>query len=159
MITLIWNEGPLYYDYKEVAFRKSRNITEGSLRQSDYGISQNPDTKDYFIVIENIYCKNVENECNYYNIICEMSQDPNTKDYIIVLQDRYCEEMCKFYWTSGNEIIDYLIQEMQLKIQYYKDIIFEWIPYDQFNNINRELCNDNFAPAIWKDGPLDYKKK
>jgi hypothetical protein len=107
-----------------------------------------------------------------------MSQDPNTKDYIIVLQDRYCEKCGKKYvntnnkwceqcqidclkanftnWTSGNEIVDNLIQEMQLKIHHYKDIIFEWIPYDQFNNINKEVCDDGFASAIWKDGPLDY---
>jgi hypothetical protein len=57
-------------------------------------------------------------------------------------------------WTSGNEKIDKFIQEMQLKINDYDEIIFEWIPYDQFNEI-KEISNDNYS-AIWKDGPLIY---
>src|SRR2546429_7817271 len=38
-------------------------------------------------------------------------------------------------WTSGDEKIDEFIQEMQLKIDDYNDIVFEWIPYNQFNDI------------------------
>src|ERR1043166_7140008 len=61
-------------------------------------------------------------------------------------------------WTSGNKKIDNLIQEMQLKISSYKDIVFEWIPYNQFDNV--EIINKgDFATvysAIWKDGPLYY---
>ena len=62
-------------------------------------------------------------------------------------------------WTSGNEKIDGLIQEMQLKINKYRDIVFEWIPYNQFSNI-KEIGKGGFATvysAIWKDGPLKYK--
>jgi hypothetical protein len=62
-------------------------------------------------------------------------------------------------WTSGNEKIDNLIQKMQLKISNYNDIIFEWIPYDQFNDV-KEMCKDDFATimysATWKDAPLEY---
>jgi hypothetical protein len=64
-------------------------------------------------------------------------------------------------WTSGNENIDNFIQEMQLNIYYDNDIIVEWIPYDQFNNI-KKINKDDFAivySAIWKDGPLDDNKK
>src|SRR5688572_4536827 len=60
-------------------------------------------------------------------------------------------------WTSGNEKIDELIQEMQLKIKLYNNIVFEWIPYNQFRNI-KEIGSD-FATvysAIWNDGPLEY---
>src|SRR5205809_2029871 len=53
-------------------------------------------------------------------------------------------------WTSGNEKIDNLIQEIQLKINDYKDIIFEWIPYNQFNYITEE-------DYLWKDGPLYWE--
>jgi hypothetical protein len=63
-------------------------------------------------------------------------------------------------WTSGNEKIDDFIQEMQLNINEYDDIILEWIPYDQFINI-KEINKDNFDTtclAIWKDGPLNYDK-
>ena len=60
--------------------------------------------------------------------------------------------------TSGNKNIDELIQEMQLQINNKKDIIFEWIPYNQFNNIE-EIGKGGFAivySAVWKDGPLYY---
>jgi hypothetical protein len=64
------------------------------------------------------------------------------------------------YWTSGNKEIDNFIQEMQLKIN-YKNIIFEWIPYNHFYDIE-EICKGWFATvysAIWKDGPLYYNLK
>ena len=61
-------------------------------------------------------------------------------------------------WTSGNEKIDSFIQEMQLKIDEYGDIVFEWIPYNQFSDI-KEIGRDGFATvysAIWKDGRSKY---
>ena len=92
----------------------------------------------------------------------------------MVLQDGFCEkcgerctdQWCKSCeinelkknfskWTSGNKKVDYLIQEMQLKINSYNDIIFEWIPYNQFNDI-KEINGDSSYSAIWKDGPLYY---
>ena len=63
-------------------------------------------------------------------------------------------------WTSGNEKIDELIQEMQLKIDNWNDIVFEWIPYNQFSDIE-EIGRGGFATvysAIWKDGPLEYNR-
>ena len=94
----------------------------------------------------------------------------------MVLDDCYCKNCGERYsdeynwckpcqlkensinWTSGNEKIDNFIQEMQLKITKPSDIIFEWIPYDQFNNI-KEIGKGGFAivySAIWTDGPLVY---
>ena len=61
-------------------------------------------------------------------------------------------------WTSGNEKIDNLIQEMQLKIDDVYDKVFEWIPYDQFSDIKeigRGEVNTVYS-AIWEDGPLEY---
>src|SRR5256714_303525 len=60
--------------------------------------------------------------------------------------------------TSGNEKIDNLIQEMQLKIDSYDGLVFEWIPYNQFSDI-KEIGRGGFATvysAIWKDGRLNY---
>jgi hypothetical protein len=57
--------------------------------------------------------------------------------------------------TSGNEKVDSLIQEMQLEINYLSNIIFEWIPYNQFNNIKENIFTKEYL-AIWKDGPLNY---
>jgi serine/threonine protein kinase len=111
-----------------------------------------------------------------------ISQNPDTKDYILVLQDKYfCEKCCREYtdleykWCkqcqinylksnfancSGNEKIDDLIQEMQLKIDNYDDMIFEWIPYNQFDYIEK-VGKGGFATvysALWKDGPLVYDR-
>ena len=58
--------------------------------------------------------------------------------------------------TSGNEKIDNLIQEMQFSDTC--DIVFQWIPYNQFNNI-REIKSQNDSKiysALWKNGPLIY---
>ena len=54
--------------------------------------------------------------------------------------------------------IDHLIQEMQLKIDSPLGIVFEWIPYSQFNDI-KGIGNDSFAKiylAMWKNGSLYY---
>ena len=62
-------------------------------------------------------------------------------------------------WTD-NEKIDNFIQKMQLKIGSLSDIVFEWIPYNQFSDI-KEISRVSFATvysAIWKDGPLEYGK-
>jgi hypothetical protein len=60
-------------------------------------------------------------------------------------------------WTSGNIQIDNLIQETQLNINYYEDIVFEWIPYYQFDHI-KKLSNKIYT-AKWKDGPLYWSER
>jgi len=42
---------------------------------------------------------------------------------------------------------------MQLKINCPCEKVFEWIPYDQFDNI-KNVNKDGLA--IWKSGPLNY---
>ena len=46
---------------------------------------------------------------------------------------------------------------MQLKIKYYDNIVFEWIPYEQFNNIHIKATNKNelsiIYTAIWRNTP------
>src|SRR5688572_33133677 len=64
-------------------------------------------------------------------------------------------------WTSGNEKINNFIQEMQLKIDSKDDIVFEWIPYNQFSDV-KEIGRSGFATvcsATWKDGPFEYNKE
>ncbi len=49
---------------------------------------------------------------------------------------------------------------MQLKINDHKDIIFEWIPYNQFDGI-KEIGKGGFSTVYltkWKDGPLYWNK-
>ena len=64
---------------------------------------------------------------------------------------------CKLCQTSGNKQIDDFIQEKTEK-QSRDDIVFEWILYNQFENI-KEIGRSDFSiiySAIWKNGPLYY---
>ena len=79
-----------------------------------------------------------------------ISQNPESNNYIMVTQDVY-----------ESKKIDVFIQEMQLKRKSDNDIIFEWIPYNQFDNIEK-IGKGGFATiysAIWRDGPLRYYKE
>ena len=57
-------------------------------------------------------------------------------------------------WTSGNEKIDDFIQESD-----YDDVVLEWIPYNQFNEVKETGKNGLITvySAIWKNGPLHYQ--
>jgi hypothetical protein len=109
-------------------------------------VSQNPCTEDYVMVFPCIYCK----KCN------ELYKNRHYANY------EWCKS-CQINnlrrnftnWTSGNKKVDSLIQEMQLEINYPGDIIFEWVPYNQFNNIKENIFTKEYL-AIWKDGPLNY---
>jgi hypothetical protein len=73
------------------------------------------------------------------------------------IYSRYLKNNLK-YWMSGNERINIFIQDKQLKIKNYNDVVFEWIPYNQFYEIKETGRNDFITvySAIWKDGPLYY---
>ncbi|GBB97012.1 hypothetical protein RclHR1_00290010 [Rhizophagus clarus] len=169
-----WKDGPLswysdykiyekrYYSYKEVVLKCLHNsITNEFLNEiyredkhsPIYGMSRNPDTKDYIIVLDIEYycveCGKLYTDC--YKKWCKQCQVNN-------FRGRFSN------WTSGNEKVDKFIQEKQLNINNHKDIIFKWIPYSQLNNI-KEIGKYDFITiysAEWKDGPLswcsDYKK-
>src|SRR6266536_4818937 len=96
-----------------------------------YGISQNLDTKDYIIVLKE-YCEKCGKKyAHIHKKWCKSCQ-------INYLKKDFAN------WTSGNEKIDNLIQEMQLRINEPNDIIFEWIPYNQFNSI-KEIDKGGFV--------------
>jgi hypothetical protein len=100
----------------------------------------------------------------------------------MVLQDGYCEKCSKKYmniltkwcklceinsikknfisWSSGSYTIDIFIKEMQLKIDFHSDIMFEWATYDQFGDVKEVAKTDSdiVYSAIWKNGPLVYDK-
>ena len=65
---------------------------------------------------------------------------------------------CQDIYFNGNKKIDDFVYQMHLKRSSHNDIVFEWIPYNQFNNIE-EIGKGDFATiysATWKDGPLHY---
>ncbi|EXX76903.1 Ste11p [Rhizophagus irregularis DAOM 197198w] len=164
--TAIWKEGPLYYDnfekewmrnsYKKVVLKclsNSQNLTDEFLNKATvsyvliYGISQNPNTKDYILVIH----------ITYYNKYCKECDKEYTK-----LDHAFCEsclindlKINYTKWTSGNEKIDNSIQKMQLEVGIKTSVIFEWISYNEFIDI-KEIGNNCLTTAIWKEGPLCY---
>ena len=120
-----------------------------------YGISQNPDTKDYVIVCNDKYitqyfkeyCAKCDNlYANIHEKWCKPCQINNLKEN---------------NFTSKNKKIDSFIQKMQLKINKPSDTVFEFIPYNQFE-IKDTLVKDNFPTvmysAIWKGGPLYWNE-
>src|SRR5436305_5353428 len=114
-----------------------------------FGISQNPDTEDYIIVLK--FHERLCVECfeEYTDINYKWCKPCQINDLKANFPD----------WTSENEIIDRFIQEMHLKIYDQSDIIFKWIPYNQFINIeevNRHKSTIIYL-AKWKDGSL-YSK-
>jgi hypothetical protein len=60
--------------------------------------------------------------------------------------------------TDVDEKIDNFIQDMQSRINNPKDLVFEWVPPEQFYN-QKEIGRGGFATvytAKWEDGPLSY---
>jgi hypothetical protein len=111
-----------------------------------YGISQDPSTLCYIMVIQNEFCRN----CG------ETYAIPQCK-WCVPCQRNYLEKDLA-NWNSGNENIDKSFQEMQLRISNPDDIVFEWVPYNQFDDIE-EISSGEFTKiysATWKDGPLNY---
>uniref|UniRef100_U9SL83 Protein kinase domain-containing protein n=1 Tax=Rhizophagus irregularis (strain DAOM 181602 / DAOM 197198 / MUCL 43194) TaxID=747089 RepID=U9SL83_RHIID len=167
LTTATWEKGPLIYDtlkkewvktsYKKVCLRylyNSQNVTNEFIDKVEsyltdekyYGVSQNSNTRDYILVFNNEYfdyhCEKCGNKCMKYRIWCEPCQINYLKNNFI-------------NWTSGNKKIDEFIQKMQLKINSTrKGETFEWIPYNEFININE--MKGGIAIAIWEDGPLYY---
>ncbi|GBB88754.1 hypothetical protein RclHR1_15340002 [Rhizophagus clarus] len=167
----IWMDGPLIYDYEKEYKRTpndkfilkcllgSQSNIDGFLNEVKsyftqenengiikvFGITQNPDTKDYIIVFSNDFCENCgEIYANIKRRWCKLCHINYLKQNLVK--------------TSENEKIDKFLQEMQLKINNYDDVIVEWIPHDRFNDI-KKIGVGGFAviySAIWKDGPLEY---
>ncbi|GBB98801.1 hypothetical protein RclHR1_33250001 [Rhizophagus clarus] len=161
LYSAIWLDGPLKYNkntrWERVPNEKvaleflhnSNNIINKILHKAEqiYGISRNPDTKEYVIVFKDFYCRNCGNQyTNIHEKWCEPCQ-------INYLKQNFTN------WTSVDEIIDKFIQEMQLKIESYDDIVVEWIPYDQLINIKEINNSSTQYTAIWANGPLQYEKK
>ncbi|RIA86645.1 hypothetical protein C1645_828968 [Glomus cerebriforme] len=147
----IWIEGPLVgYNRDKELFERNQNekVKSYSINDDDdilhiYGISQNPSTKNYIMILKNEYCEKCDEQ--YTDIYKKWCKSCHIKIANL---------------GSGNEKIDNFILEMQSKIKRSNDIVFEWIPYNQFENV-KEIGEGGFAKiysAIWTDGPLYYNK-
>jgi hypothetical protein len=98
-------------------------------------------------------------DSKYYEKFCEKCGKIYTNMY------KWCKKCQLIYlkgsFTCENEQIGDLIQSMQSKINNPKDTVFEWISYNQFSNVNKEIDNgfSTVYSAIWKDGPLYWNDK
>ena len=97
----------------------------------------------------------------YFELYCILCGKQHTDNYVNrcdPCQIKYLKENF-INWTSGNEKIDNFIQEKHSKISSRTDMVFEWIPYDQFSNIKEmgkdDLNNFTIYSATWK-GQLHY---
>jgi len=122
------------------------NISNGTSKPC--GITQDPNTKNYIIVFKNYFCEKCDKKyTDLWEKWCQQCQINNLK-----------EKFANCWTTSGNEEIDNLIQEKQLKVKHHNDIIFEWIPYNHFAIINKidEGSYGTTYLAIWMNGLLQY---
>ncbi|GET02559.1 kinase-like domain-containing protein [Rhizophagus clarus] len=92
-----------------------------------YGITQDPQTKNYIMVLNN--------KCKKCNSICN----------VIHFQRNFKN------WTSDNDYIDKLIQDTQLSAHFDTKEVLEWIPYDRFKNITHPKYSAE-GKANWIDG-------
>ncbi|EXX69538.1 hypothetical protein RirG_095140 [Rhizophagus irregularis DAOM 197198w] len=102
-----------------------------------YGITQDPETKNYMMVLNNI--------CERCNKICNS----------IHFQRKFID------WTSGNNDIDKFIKNTQLSAHEDVSEVLEWIPHDRFHDIKYHIAKDEFCEvyrANWIDGHISYCK-
>uniref|UniRef100_U9TCU7 Protein kinase domain-containing protein n=1 Tax=Rhizophagus irregularis (strain DAOM 181602 / DAOM 197198 / MUCL 43194) TaxID=747089 RepID=U9TCU7_RHIID len=103
-----------------------------------YGITQNPETNNYMMVLNGLKCEKCNNICN-----------------TIHFQRNFVN------WTSGNDDIDRFIQDTQLLAHENIKEALEWIPYNRFNNTIKNRYGISYR-ANWIDGyiyKLDDKKQ
>ncbi|CAG8809490.1 17549_t:CDS:1, partial [Racocetra fulgida] len=57
-------------------------------------------------------------------------------------------------WTSGNAFIDGLLQRYQLELQLTPEKLVEWVPYENFENIEYKTKGGYgfIYTAIWTNG-------
>ncbi|CAB5361050.1 unnamed protein product [Rhizophagus irregularis] len=111
-----------------------------------YGISQNPDTKNYIIVIQDEYCEKCGKE--YMDLIYYRG-----KQWCKPCQIDYLKKNL-INWTSRNEKVDNFIQDRQLNhVNRYYDPILEWISYDQFDNI-KEIGKNGIIKYVQQYGKV-----
>ncbi|EXX68074.1 Tpk1p [Rhizophagus irregularis DAOM 197198w] len=102
-----------------------------------YGITQNPKTNNYMMVLND--------KCRKCNCICN----------VIHFRQNFED------WTSGNDYIDKFIQDTQLSVHKNTEATLEWIPYDRFNNTIKSRFGETYI-ANWIDGCIyewDDKKQ
>ncbi|POG59845.1 kinase-like domain-containing protein [Rhizophagus irregularis DAOM 181602=DAOM 197198] len=131
--------------HKQHEFQKQKLLADESLTENE--------KSEAIIIITKTYDKDKLTFNEGTKRICENCKQD-------CLATTYCELCVRNYlkanflnWTSGNDMIDNLIQECQMKI-FAPRLIPEWIPYNNFKNI-KYLAKGGFSEiytAIWING-------
>ncbi|PKY51372.1 kinase-like protein [Rhizophagus irregularis] len=139
----------IYNDvHKQYEFRKQTILADESLTENEKSEAIRMLTKLYDqgkLLFNNgtkRICENCNQEC-LATLFCELC----VRNYL---------KANFFDWTSGNNDIDNLIQECQIKT-IAPNLIPEWIPYNSFENI-KYLTKGGFSEiytAIWINGSYD----
>ncbi|POG82761.1 kinase-like domain-containing protein [Rhizophagus irregularis DAOM 181602=DAOM 197198] len=110
--------------------------------------------------IRNLYCQNGYDELTFYKYNINLYQffQSNKSIKLKIKINDYILDLDNHSRENGNEKIDDFIREIQSDIDDFNDIVFEWIPYNQFDEIKEMGKNGSITiySAIWKDGPLEY---
>ncbi|GBB97005.1 hypothetical protein RclHR1_00290003 [Rhizophagus clarus] len=134
----IWKDGPLYWNrYCKKYMRKI--YLEVILKCFTLHDLQN--------ITDNLLNEVIDyNQCVY-----GISQENlDTNDYFFVYGYKKCsKDYCVIYNEKNTN-------DLYKRFSASSDIVFEWIPYSQFNIIKE--INKNIHLAIWKDGPLCWNK-
>ncbi|RIB04266.1 hypothetical protein C2G38_695917 [Gigaspora rosea] len=115
-----------------------------------YGITQNPETNQYIVVIPDEF----NSRRSYLNGKCNSCKQYNTSPAWCQSCDpwRTTQE-----WTSKNENIDNFIKELQFKATGYEKVI-EWIPFNNLINLQEiEESELGFVLATWDKGIREIK--
>ncbi|RGB24796.1 hypothetical protein C1646_772594 [Rhizophagus diaphanus] len=109
---------------------KSEFINEIKASHKVYGITQDPKSKKYMMIWNEI--------CEKCNLVCDAKR----------FQQNFEN------WTSGNNKIDKFIQDTQLSAHHNVSEALEWIPYDRFCDIKctTKGAFGNMYRASWIDG-------
>ncbi|GBC11290.2 kinase-like domain-containing protein [Rhizophagus irregularis DAOM 181602=DAOM 197198] len=190
--TAIWKNGLLKYDEKEIKYERepnkevilkclnnSQNVISDLLIKAKaysiklnyeydipkiYGISQNPDTKDYIIVLNNSYCK----ECGKDGIATAIWKNGLLKydEKEIKYEREPNKEVTLKCLNNSQNVISNLLNEAKAYSIKVDDIVYvDNIPkiYGISQNLNTNeyviVFQDGYYCkncAIWKDGPLKY---
>ncbi|RIB12647.1 hypothetical protein C2G38_2200047 [Gigaspora rosea] len=110
-----------------------------------YGITKNTETDQYIIIMPDEF----NSRRNYLNGICNLCGHYNTSPSWC----QSCDPWKTIQWTSGNEVIDSIIKELQFKATKYETVI-EWIPFERLSELQkiREKESETIFMATWLDG-------
>ncbi|CAB4421948.1 unnamed protein product [Rhizophagus irregularis] len=127
---LEWIPYDRFYDIKYISKNEFELAIKIKIKYEFYGMTQDPETKNYMMVLNN--------KCKKCNKICNA----------IYFQQKFID------WTSNNDDIDKFIQATQLSAHDDVRGVLEWIPYDRFYDV-KYISKDDFGEmyiADWSDG-------